>query len=385
MAGLYIHIPFCRQACRYCDFFFAVSLKYRDEFIEALLIELSQRKNDFRGETIETIYLGGGTPSVLTSKHLTEIMNSITKHYSVSSDPEISIEANPDDLSGEYLEMLSEKGFNRLSIGVQSFREEDLQVMRRSHTAKQASESMATAREKGFHNINMDLIYGLPGLTLKQWEENLQTALLQPIHHISAYHLTYEPGTVFHHWKKKGKIAEAPEKLSLEQYEMLRELTGSQGFEHYEISNFAIQGFRSKHNTTYWKGKNYLGFGPSAHSYNGRERQWNLSSLKGYIENSRNGSPIFETEVLSQKDKYHDYLLTSLRTIEGANFAFIETTFGKAVSMILLEKAQKFISSREMSFENGILAMTPEGWMRSDLILEEFLLSNDHIIQVQQP
>jgi oxygen-independent coproporphyrinogen-3 oxidase len=254
MAGLYIHIPFCRQACRYCDFFFTVSLKYRDEYIEALLIELHHRRNELEGETIETIYLGGGTPSVLTSKHLSEIMNSITKYYSVSSDPELSIEANPDDLSGEYLEMLREKGFNRLSIGVQSFREEDLQLMRRSHSAKQSSECMFTAYEKGFHNINMDLIYGLPDLTLEQWEKNLQKALKQPIQHISAYHLTYEPGTVFHHWKKKGKITEAPEKISLEQYEKLRELTGLQGFEHYEISNFAKEGFRSKHNTTYWKG-----------------------------------------------------------------------------------------------------------------------------------
>lgn len=385
MAGLYIHIPFCRQACRYCDFFFTVSLKYRDDFIKALLSEIYQRRNDLQDETIETIYLGGGTPSVLTSNHLSEIMNSITKHYSISSNPEISIEANPDDLSEDYLEVLHEKGFNRLSIGVQSFREEDLQLMRRSHTAKQASECFARAQGKGFHNISMDLIYGLPNLTLQQWEDNLLTALKQAIQHISAYHLTYEPGTVFHHWKKKGKIAEVPEKLSLKQYEMLREYTAYRGFEHYEISNFALKGFRSKHNSTYWKGQKYLGFGPSAHSYNGRERKWNLSTLSGYIESSRKGGPGFETEVLTLKDKYHDYLLTSLRTLEGANLSFIESSFGKAVGMILLEKAQKFISSKEMKNENGILAMTPSGWLRSDLILEEFLLSEDYVIQVPPP
>lgn len=385
MAGLYIHIPFCRQACRYCDFFFTVSLKYRDEFIESLLTEIYERKTELQGETIETVYLGGGTPSVLTAEHLSKIINSISKHYSLSPSPELSIEANPDDLSADYLEMLKESGFNRLSIGVQSFREEDLVLMRRSHTADQASKAMNVACDKGFHNINMDLIYGLPNLTLSQWEINLRTALKQPVQHISAYHLTYEQGTVFHHWIKKGKIKELPEQLSLDQYGLLRNLTGEEGYEHYEISNFAKTGFRSKHNSTYWNGKNYMGFGPSAHSYNGSERKWNAASLKAYIEKINNGLPVFESEPLSLRDKYHDYLLTSLRTVEGANLNFIESVFGKSISEYLKQKAQKFISSQEMFIERGKLSMTPQGWLRSDLILEQFLLPEKFILPGQQP
>jgi len=385
MAGLYIHIPFCRQACRYCDFFFTVSLKYRDAFVEALCAEIQQRKNDIQGELIETIYLGGGTPSVLSSQHLSDIMNSISKHHTLSLDPEISIEVNPDDLSGEYLDTLRAKGFNRLSIGVQSFREEDLQLMRRSHTAIQAIDCLENAKEKGFKNINMDLIYGLPDLTPEHWKENLETTLSLPVNHISAYHLSYERGTVFHHWKKKGRIRELPEELSVDQYKLLRELTSEEGFEHYEISNFAKKGYRSKHNSTYWKGKKYIGLGPSAHSYNGTERRWNNASLKEYFQKEEDRQPYFEIENLSLKDQYHDYLLTSLRTIEGADLSFVERMFGIKVCRLLQDLAEKYISTGEMFIANGILAMTPEGWLRSDLILKELLLPESYIIPGQQP
>jgi len=385
MAGIYIHIPFCRQACRYCDFYFSISLKYRDAFVEAVLKEITTRRGYLQNEQISTIYLGGGTPSVLTEQHISTIMNSIKATYSISESPEITIEANPDDLTKEYLEMLKQSGFNRLSIGVQSFREKDLELMRRSHSARQAIDCMDHAQAKGFDNINMDLIYGLPDLSLNDWENNLLNAMKQPVQHISAYHLTYESGTVFHHWKKQGKLIELTEQLSVEQYELLREITGKSNFEHYEISNFAKEGFRSKHNTIYWKGNKYFGFGPSAHSYNGKDRQWNNSSLKTYIEKIQDGESYYETEKLTIKEKYHDYLLTSLRTAEGADLKFIQQKFGTLIYDRFIEKAHRFILGGEMVREKERLKMTENGWLRSDLIVEKFMLSEDFIIPGQQP
>jgi oxygen-independent coproporphyrinogen-3 oxidase len=362
-----------------------VSLKFRDEFIAALLMELVQRKNHLQNEEISSIYIGGGTPSVLTSQHIIRIMDCISLNYSITTSPEVTIEANPDDLTIEYLEMLRKAGFNRLSIGVQSFREKDLELMRRSHNARQAIDCMVNANAKGFENINMDLIYGLPNLSLKEWEKNVLMATQQPIQHISAYHLTYEPGTIFHHWKKKGSLTEISEELSVEQFLALREITDKNLFEHYEVSNFAKEGFRSKHNSTYWKGNNYIGFGPSAHSFNGTERQWNISSLKTYIEKIRNGVRYHEKEILTPKDQYHDYLLTSLRTIEGADINYIRQKFGDPICDQLTEKAREFISIADMVYEKESLKMTASGWLKSDLIVGEFMQTNDFTLPEQQP
>ncbi|MEX0988417.1 MAG: radical SAM family heme chaperone HemW [Bacteroidales bacterium] len=374
MGGMYIHVPFCRQACRYCDFYFTVSLKYRDSYVASLLTELIRRKDSRDTGEIDTIYLGGGTPSVLTEEQLEMIMGTIRKHYRVRKDAEITIEANPDDLKEDYPGMLRRSGFNRLSIGVQSFQEKDLELMRRSHTAEQAVKCMELAHSKGFENISMDLIYGVPGLTLGEWEENVRITMKQPIGHISAYHLTYEPGTVFHHWKKKGRLKELPEQTSIEQYRLLREITAENGFEHYEISNFAKKGFRSKHNSTYWSGVNYLGFGPSAHSYNGTERRWNIASLKGYIEKVNGGGIYYESEQLTSTEKYHDYLITSLRTVSGADTDHIESVFGIEILNDLLGKVQKFMGSNDLLMQEGILKMTPEGWLKSDMIIGELML-----------
>ncbi|MEX0982264.1 MAG: radical SAM family heme chaperone HemW [Bacteroidales bacterium] len=374
MAGLYIHVPFCRQACRYCDFYFTVSLKYRDEFVNALLKEISYRKNYIFRDTISTIYLGGGTPSVLSKKQLDRIMGRVIRDYSIDGDAEITIEANPDDLTGESIDFLRGEGFNRLSIGIQSFQEKNLELMRRSHNAKQAKECIGLAQSKGFENISIDLIYGLPGLSLSEWEETVGIAMEQPITHISAYHLTYEPGTVFHHWKKKGRLNEVPEQISIDQYYSLRKLTGEAGFEHYEISNFALEGFRSKHNSTYWTGKKYLGLGPSAHSFNGKERCWNVSSLKQYIEKVNSGEKFTESEILTTKDSYHDYLLTSLRTSDGADTEYIHNHFGEKILTHLIGSAKPFIESEDIILEKGILRMTPGGWLRSDQVIEALML-----------
>ena len=331
MGGIYIHIPFCLQACRYCDFYFTVSSQYQDQFTEMLLKEMELRASGQTGKQMKSLYLGGGTPSLLSVENLQKIVRGIRSGYDLSEDAEMTIECNPDDLDDSKLEKLRELGFKRISIGIQSFREKDLSLMRRSHSASQAAISVQKAVSAGFSNITIDLIYGIPGQTSDHWRDNILRALDLPVNHISAYHLTFESGTVFDHWRKKGRIAPVGEDESVKMYRLLREeLTGA-GFEHYEISNFAKEGFRSRHNQIYWSGEAYLGFGPSAHSFNGSSRYWNVASLKKYMKALADGRAISEMEELSAREQYHDYLITSLRTLEGADPQIIGTRFGKEV------------------------------------------------------
>lgn len=385
MAGIYIHIPFCRKACRYCDFYFTVSLKFIDQYLKALLSELSIRNTEIKNYPIRTVYFGGGTPSVLSEENLQLILECIFKNYNVVDAAEITIETNPDDLKSEYLKSLKRIGFNRLSVGIQSFKESDLSLMNRSHSLEQAEKCVPEAKENGFENISIDLIYGIPGLTLSDWEKNLQKTLQLPIHHISAYHLTYEPGTIFHHWKKRGKIKAIHEKDSISQYEMLRKMTNLNEFEHYEISNFAREGYRSRHNTTYWNGKSYFGFGPSAHSFNGGQRRWNNSSLKNYIDLVEKRSVYFSSETLSLKDQYHDYLITSLRTREGAELEYVKKTFGKAAFDDLMRKTIPYIKEKDLGIVNSTLQMTPEGWLKSDMIISDLMLAEKFILPEPPP
>jgi len=352
-------------------------LKYRDVYFETLVHELEERKNYLKNEKITTIYLGGGTPSVLSEKHLAKLLEIIHKNYLISSNPEITIEANPDDLSAGYIKGLIKMGFNRISIGIQSFIQRDLELMRRSHSASQAVLSIECARQYGFNNINVDLIYGLPNLSLTDWEQNISRASGLPIEHISAYHLSYESGTVFHHWKKQGKIDEVSEEHSINQFKLLKEITANHGFEHYEISNFAKKGYRSKHNYNYWKGINYIGFGPSAHSYNGMERRWNISSLKNYIERIAQHERYYENELLSVIDHYHDYILTSLRTIEGADLHYIRNNFGETIFGRLISLSADFELNGDLLIDKEILKMTPSGWLKSDLIFEKLMMDED--------
>ena len=374
MQGIYIHIPFCKQACRYCDFFFTVSLKYTDSFVDALVEEIRQKADYYSGKPVETLYLGGGTPSLLSLAQLEKILNSIHRYFSFRQDAEWTIECNPDDLDQLKSETLHKAGFNRLSIGIQSFHEKDLVLMRRSHNAAQAERAVQQAREGGIDNISMDLIYGIPGQSLAEWEYNIDFSLSLSVSHISAYHLTFEPGTVFDHWRKKGKLQPSPEKASVEQYRILREKLLSSGFEHYELSNFGRGKIRSRHNMLYWSGLPYLGLGPSAHSFDGEQRSWNIASLKGYMEGIASGRSIQEQEKLTNKEKYHDYLITSLRTNRGADPQHIEKQFGKKVRRHLEDRARVFIESGSMTDSAGTLRIDPGQWLITDHILRALFM-----------
>ena len=344
MAGVYIHIPFCRQACRYCDFHFTVSLSQKNEIIKAIGKEIILRSDYTAGEEIKTIYFGGGTPSVLEPGEIQFLLDIIRKQ-NICDDLEISFEANPDDLTEGFLKSLASLGINRLSIGVQSFFEEDLALMRRSHNVKQAYDSIERACVLGFGNISIDLIYGIPGMDLKRWEKNIRIAMAFGIPHISAYHLTYEAGTVFDHWRKKGRLMPVQEEESINQFRSLRKMTGEFGYEHYEISNFAKEGYISQHNVNYWKQVSYIGVGPSAHSYNGYSRRWNISSNKKYYEGIMNDTIFYEEETLSEDNLYNEYIMTSLRTIWGVDGDYILQKFGKKRSGHFNGNIRKYIDN----------------------------------------
>lgn len=374
--GIYIHIPFCNQACRYCDFYFVVSTHYQDQFTASLLKEIKQRSVNQTDVEINSLYLGGGTPSLLSAGNLQLIMEQLRCSYRISEEAELTIECNPDDLDAAKLDLLRGLGFKRISIGIQSFREQDLSLMRRSHSVGQAVDSVQKAASAGFENITVDLIYGIPGQTLLAWKENILKALELPVNHISAYHLTFEAGTVFDHWRKKGKIAPLAEEQSVQMFRLLREeLTGA-GFEHYEISNFARPGCRSRHNQLYWSGEAYLGFGPSAHSFDGISRFWNVSSLKKYMLAVEEVEGLIEREELSKSERYHDYLITSLRTMEGADPDVVSDRFGEKILKHFMLESNRFIQDGLM-IESGVKrAINPDSWLLADHIMRELFL--DH-------
>lgn len=374
MRGIYIHIPFCSQACRYCDFYFSVSLQYMDSFVEALVSEIGQRGKSHAGRDLETLYLGGGTPSLLSYSQLERILDAVQSHHSFRENPEWTIECNPDNLDKNTLGKLHELGFNRLSIGIQSFHDRDLDIMRRSHNAEQAEASVNLASKAGFENITIDLIYGIPGQRIKEWEENLDRALSLPVSHLSAYHLTFEPGTVFDHWRKKGRLLPVNEEDSLIQYRILREKMLAAGFTHYELSNFGRGTRVSEHNMLYWSGLPYLGLGPSAHSFDGKKRSWNASSLHVYMDRISKGEDPGESEQLDSKEQYHDYLITSLRTRWGADSSFIESTFGRKFREHFEKQARPFLEQGSMSSESGIYIIKPEHWLITDHILRALFM-----------
>jgi len=374
MRGIYLHIPFCRQACRYCDFFFSVSLRNVDEYVDCLIKEIEIKAGEGQRAALETLYLGGGTPSVLAEKQHEKILDAIHRHFKFRDDAEWTIECNPDDLSPAYLEQLKRLGFNRISIGIQSFFEKDLKLMRRSHSSDQAEQSVRDASAAGFDNLTLDLIYGIPGQSLKEWEKNIEKALSLPVSHISAYHLTFEPGTVFDHWRKKGRLLPVHEEESVKQYRELRESLSGNGFDHYEISNFARNGKMSAHNMIYWSGKPYLGLGPSAHSYNGSRRSWNISSLKKYMEGISTGVCINEKENLTVRERYHDYLITSLRTKWGADPEYIQQHFGEALLEHFSQKSKSFLEDGSLWTMDSHVAIHPDHWLIADHILREMFV-----------
>jgi len=351
LAGIYIHIPFCKQACYYCDFHFSTSLKKKEAIILALIKEIELRKNELENQPIETIYFGGGTPSLLTINELQLLMDTILTNFNVIDNPEITLEANPDDLTNKQINELSNTPINRLSIGIQSFFEDDLKSMNRAHNAKEAKQCLEEAT-KHFDNITIDLIYGIPNMSLQKWNDNLQTSFSFGVNHISSYALTVEPKTALDSFIKKGTYPPMDEALFLEHFNHLVTETEKQGFIQYEISNFGKPNYFSKHNTSYWQGKAYLGIGPSAHSFNGKERSWNVSNNTKYINSIQDNKLPIEVEILSKKDKFNEYVMTGLRTIWGVSLEKILIDFGSDYKSHLLASAEKFINQNLLVIED---------------------------------
>ncbi|WP_372795666.1 radical SAM family heme chaperone HemW, partial [Lutibacter sp.] len=347
MAGIYIHIPFCKQACYYCDFHFSTSLKRKEELLNAIKQELLLRKNEFGTAQIETIYFGGGTPSILTIDELQFLITIIYENYRVVNNAEITLEANPDDLSIQKIKELAQSPINRLSIGIQSFFEDDLKFMNRAHTAEESKKCLVEAK-KYFDNITIDLIYGVPNMSNEKWLANLKQAFEFGIPHISSYALTVEEKTVLHSFIKNGKVPPVDENLALEHFNILVEETEKQGFVHYEISNFGKPEYFSKHNISYWQGEKYLGIGPSAHSFNGLERSWNVSNNTKYINSLLENKLPSESEILTINNRFNEYIMTGLRTIWGVSFEKVEKDFGVNYLEQLKINAKPFI-------ENGLL------------------------------
>ncbi|MEO9891672.1 radical SAM family heme chaperone HemW [Aurantibacter sp.] len=365
MAGIYIHIPFCKQACFYCDFHFSTSMVKKGEMIIALQHELKLRKEELKDDLVETIYFGGGTPSVLASHEIEAIIESVYQHYRVSKNPEITLEANPDDLSRNRILELAKSPVNRLSIGVQSFFEEDLKLMNRAHSAIEAEASLSFATQH-FDNISIDLIYGIPGATDAQWLQNIEKALSFGISHISSYALTVEPKTALAHMIEKGEVANIDEEAAERQFHLLIEVLNTKEFVHYEISNFGKEGYFSKNNTAYWQGKKYVGIGPSAHSFDGKQRGWNVKNNTKYLKSIQSNKVPIEIEVLTIADRYNEYVMTGLRTIWGVSIEKIAKEFGEEYSNYLIKGSSKAIAQRLLIIENGVLKVTQKGKFLAD-------------------
>ncbi|WP_344715933.1 radical SAM family heme chaperone HemW [Winogradskyella damuponensis] len=375
MSGIYIHIPFCKQACHYCDFHFSTSLKKKDELINALCQELELRKGEFKNSSVETIYFGGGTPSLLTNDELQFIIDSVYKNYKVSDHPEITLEANPDDLSKERIIALSKSPINRLSIGIQSFFEADLKLMNRAHNANEAKSCLEEAT-KHFDNISLDLIYGIPGASNVQWLANIERALSFGVPHISSYALTVEPKTALASFIKKGIIDNVDDEQAHEQFHMLKDKLEASGFVHYELSNFGKDGYFSKNNSAYWQGKSYLGIGPSAHSFNGKQRGWNVKNNSKYINAIAQHELPIEIETLTQTDQYNEYIMTGLRTIWGVSFRKVEEDFGIVFKDYLIEQSEVFINQQLLYIDDGHLRVTKKGQFLCDGIASELFKIN---------
>ncbi len=376
MAGIYIHIPFCRQACYYCNFHFSTSLQYKNDFLAALLKEmkLQSKSNYLQNQPVETIYFGGGTPSLLSNQEVKTIIDSIHQLFRVNPNAEITIEANPDDVIVEKLTGWKTSGINRLSIGIQSLFDEDLQWMNRAHTATEAKQVIQKAREAGFETFTVDLIYGTPGLTDDKWKQNLDWVLQQNISHLSCYALTVEEKTpLFKQISQHQKQDIDPEQQS-RQFLFLMDYMEQAGFEHYEISNFAKPGHRSKHNSSYWHGTAYLGLGPSAHSFNGKSRQWNVANNQQYIQSLQQDVIPFEKEELTATQQLNEYIMTSLRLMEGSDLQFVDKKFGTEKATQLLKESILFQQKNWLIEKNGHLILTREGKLFADRIASDLFV-----------
>ena len=375
MSGIYIHIPFCKQACFYCDFHFSTILRNRDEMISCIIKEIKLRKNELNNASIETIYFGGGTPSILSISEINKIIDAVYQYHSVVLSPEITLEANPDDLSKEKIIEISQSKINRLSIGIQSFFEHDLQLMNRAHSSIEAKICLDIATQY-FDNISIDLIYGIPDLSNEQWIENIKTAFSFGIPHISSYALTVEPKTALASFIQKGIIKNVDDEKAQEQFYVLKEILEENQFIHYETSNFGKEGFFSKNNTAYWLGKSYVGIGPSAHSFDGNQRSWNVKNNTKYIKSIQQNLLPIERESLTIIDKYNEYIMTGLRTIWGVSIDNVKKNFGEKYASYLAIQSQKYIEDELLIFENGTLKTTKKGLFLSDGIASDLFMLN---------
>jgi oxygen-independent coproporphyrinogen III oxidase len=374
MAGIYIHIPFCRKLCNYCDFYHLIDQKDYTPYLKAVRQEAILRKDYLAGEEVSTIYFGGGTPSVLPIREISVLLDEIRGLFKVSDDCEITIELNPDDISTGYMRGLKSAGMNRISMGIQSWNDQYLKLLNRRHDAAGAARALNDTFEAGFNNVTIDLIYGLPGLTTKEWEETLDYTFKFDIKHLSAYHLTIEQGTVFGKMLEKGIISETDENESVAQFTVLCEKSEKAGFIQYEISNFGKEGYFSVHNSNYWRQVSYLGLGPSAHSFNKFSRQWNVRDLKGYIKAVNSGKLFSESEELDQRTRFNEYIMTSLRTMWGIDLEYIEKNFDKEGYDYIMNLSGKFRDYGMIKLEKNSLILTNQGKFISDNIISEFMM-----------
>jgi len=375
MAGIYIHIPFCKQACHYCDFHFSTSTKSKSEILGALNTEIMMRKEEFKNDVVETIYFGGGTPSILSVDEINELIDCVYKNYNVTENPEITLEANPDDLNLDAIQKLANSKVNRLSIGVQSFFEEDLKLMNRAHNANEAKKCLEVARQY-FDNISLDLIYGIPGMSEGNWIQNIEMALSFDVPHVSTYALTVEPKTALFSFIKKGIISAPDDDVAQEHFEILVQKMEEAGFIHYELSNFAKENYFSKNNSSYWLGKKYMGIGPSAHSYDGEKRGWNVSNNTLYVKSILKGSLPMETEILTKTDRYNEYIMTGLRTIWGISLEKVQTEFGLSYLHYLNQQATQYIEDHRLYLDDNVLRTTRKGKFLSDGIASDLFQLN---------
>ena len=374
MAGIYLHIPFCKQACHYCDFHFSTNTEIRDELIRAMGEEILLQRSYLASEALNTIYFGGGTPSLLRGDEIAYLMHCIKTTFDVHPEPEITLEANPDDLSAEKLAALKSNGINRLSIGIQSFDDDILRYLNRAHNSEAAMRSVADARSAGISNISVDLIYAIPGVSSDSWKRNIDTALRFQPQHISAYTLTIEEKTAFGNWMAKGKLVPVAEALAAEQMEIIVSTLSASGYRQYEISNFALPGFESRHNMNYWNGGKYLGIGPSAHSYNGTARQHNVANNHLYVRALREKRIPAETEVLQKEDQINEYILTTLRTDAGCDLRFLKSNFGYDVLALHERYLRELESQQLIAFADQHLKLTDAGKLLADKISSDLFL-----------
>lgn len=373
MFSLYIHVPFCATRCVYCDFFSNTDTRYKEPYLRAIEKEMELRGEYIDDDTLETIYLGGGTPSQLSGNDLERIFNAISRRFSIAEGAEITLEANPDDIRPDYLSALRDLPINRISMGIQSFQPEDLRLLNRRHDREQAIRAVELCQAHGFTNLSIDLIYGLPGQTPEAWEENLRQAIRLGTPHLSAYHLTYEEGTALYKRLQAGQVEPVDEEVSVTLFHILTERMAEAGFQHYEISNFARPGFHARHNSAYWTGKPYLGLGPSAHSYNRTSREWNVASLPLYLRGIESGQPATERETLDLSTRYNDFIITGLRTMWGISLDKLRAEFGEALLAYCQKQARPYIQRGLLRQENDRMALSQAGILLSDGIMSELM------------